>query len=104
MNATLEALVREQRALLLALERDDVNGIARHSEGLGALVFELRDAAPHGPADRPLAEEAVRLADAARARVNLLADMTERRMVRLAAATGKGSSAPTYGRDARLKR
>ncbi len=49
-----------------------------------------------------LATEAMTLTDAARIRVNVLADMTSRRIARLAAATGKGKATQTYGRTGRI--
>ena len=53
---------------------------------------------------KALVGESITLADAARIRVNVLADMTTRRLTRLATATGKGNAAPTYGRNGRLGR
>ncbi len=102
-GAAIEALIACQRALLAALDADDVDGIARHSATIEQAIVRIR-ATPRDPADRGLAEEAMRLADAARVRINVLADTTARRITRLAAATGIGAAAPTYGRDARLRR
>ncbi len=104
--APLEALVREQRALLAALDADDVEAIARHTAGIDEALAHIRASAPRSTSSqaKALAEEAMTLADAARVRVNVLADMTARRLSRLAAATGKGNAAPTYGRNGRLGR
>lgn len=101
--AALEELVREERALIAALDADDVAAIARHSGTVEQAIARLR-APGAAPADATLAREALALADAARVRINVLSDMTARRLTRLAAATGLGATAPTYGRDARLKR
>lgn len=102
-GAAIEALIACQRALISALDDDDVAGIAEHSAAMEQAIVRIR-ATPRGPADAGLAEEAIRLADAARVRINVLADTTARRITRLAAATGIGTAAPTYGRDARLRR
>jgi hypothetical protein len=105
-TAALEALVQEQRALLAALDGDDVEGIARHTAGMDEALVRIRALAPRMVSNdaRRLAEEAKSLADTARARVNILADMTSRRLERLAAATGKGNATPVYGRTGRLAR
>ncbi|HEY0271480.1 MAG TPA: hypothetical protein VGC10_10880 [Sphingomonas sp.] len=105
-TAALEALLREQRALLAALDGDDIEAIARHTAGMDDALVRIRALSPRmtGGDARKLAEEAVTLNDAARVRVNVLADRTSRRMARLAAATGKGNAAPVYGRTGRLSR
>jgi hypothetical protein len=105
-TAALEELVREQRALITALDGDDVEGISRHTAGMDAALVRIRALNPRIVSNdaRKLAEEAKALADAARVRVNVLADMTSRRLARLAAATGKGNAAPVYGRTGRLSR
>ena len=102
-GAALEALIVTQRALIAALDADDVAGIAQHSAGMEQMIVRVR-ATPPGAADPALAREAMRLADVARVRINVLADTTAGRLARLAAATGIGTTAPTYGRDARLRR
>jgi hypothetical protein len=102
-GAALEALIATERALIAALDADDVAGIAQHSATMEQAIVRIR-VTPRGPADPALAEEAMRLADAARVRINVLADTTARRITRLAEATGIGTVAPTYGRDARLRR
>jgi hypothetical protein len=104
--APLEALIREQHALIAALDADDVEAIARHTASVEDAVIRIRALSPRfqGADAKALAEEAMTLADAARVRVNVLADMTSRRLTRLAAATGKGNAAPTYGRTGRLSR
>jgi hypothetical protein len=105
-TAALEALVHEQRALIAALDADDVAGIERHTATLQDAILRVRALGgtfSSGDARR-LVEEAMTLADAARIRVNVLADMTGRRLVRLATATGKGEAHPTYGRTGRLSR
>lgn len=105
-TAALEALLREQRALIVALDADDVDGISRHTAGMDEALVRIRSLAPKfvGHEAKALVEEAITLADAARVRVNVLADMTSRRLARLAAATGKGNATPTYGRNGRLGR
>ncbi len=105
-TAPLEALIREQRALIAALDADDVDAIARHTAGMDEVLVRIHALGPRftGSEAKALVEEAMRLADAARVRINVLADMTARRLSRLAAVTGKGNAAPTYGRNGRLGR
>ncbi len=105
-TAPLEALISEQRALIAALDRDDVEAIAQHTAGVDEALVRIRALAPRftGSEAKALVEESMRLADAARVRVNVLADMTSRRLARFAAATGKGNANPTYGRNGRLGR
>lgn len=105
-TAALEALIGEQKALIAALDADDVDAIAHHTAGVDDALVRIRALAPRftGSEDKALVEEAMRLADAARVRVNVLADMTSRRLARLAATTGKGNATPIYGRSGRLGR
>jgi hypothetical protein len=105
-TAPLEALIREQRALIAALDSDDVEAIARHTATVEDALVRIRALAPRftSAEAKALADEAMTLADAARVRINVLADMTSRRLTRLAVATGKGNAAPTYGRTGRLAR
>ena len=101
-TAALEALVREQRALIAALDGDDVDGINRQTAAVQDMLVRVRALKGKfvgGEAQR-LTEEAMVLTDAARVRVNVLADMTSRRLARLSAETGK--AAGTYGRTGRL--
>jgi hypothetical protein len=102
----LEALIREQKALISALDSDDVAAIELHTASVDAALVRVRASGVRaGNAQaKQLAEEARTLADAARVRLNVLADMTSRRLTRLAAATGKGDASPTYGRTGRLGR
>lgn len=105
-TAALDALVREQRALISALDADDVDGIARQTAAVQDLLTRIRALGPRFASEdaRRLATEAMTLTDAARVRINVLADMTSRRLTRLAAATGKGDAAPVYGRTGRMAR
>jgi hypothetical protein len=105
-TASLEALVREQKALIAALDQDDVVAIERHTATVDEALVRIRSGATRADDAKAslLVEEARTLADAARIRLNVLADMTGRRLTRLAAATGKGDAAPTYGRTGRLGR
>lgn len=102
--APLETLVREQRALIAALDADDAEAIGLHSDTMEQAVQDVRNGRFDGAAARALVEEARTLADEARARINILADHTAQKLARLAAATGKGDAAPTYGRSGRLGR
>lgn len=103
-TAPLEALIREQKALIAALDADDVEGIARQTAAVEDALVRIRALKPRFASNdaKALAEEAMALTEAARVRVNVLADMTSRRIARLAAATGKGRATQTYGRTGRL--
>lgn len=103
-TAVLDALVREQKTLIAALDADDVDGINRQTVAVHDALVRVRalDARVISAEGRRLAEEAITLTHAARVRVNVLTDMTSRRLARLASATGKGKAAGTYGRNGRL--
>jgi hypothetical protein len=105
-TAPLEALIREQKALIAALDSDDVDGISHHTAGVDEALVRIRALSPRfGSAEaKALVEEAMTLADAARVRINVLADMTSRRLARLAVATGKANPNQTYGRSGRFGR
>jgi hypothetical protein len=103
-TAPLEALVREQRGLIAALDADDVEAIARQTAAVDDALVRIRALSPRFVSNdaKRLSEEAMALTEAARVRVNVLVDMTARRMARLAGATGKGKATQTYGRTGRL--
>lgn len=105
-TAPLEALIIAQRALIAALDADDVDGISTQTAAVDDALVRIRALAPRFTSNeaKSLVGEAIVLADAARVRVNVLADMTSRRLARLATATGKGNASPTYGRNGRLGR
>ncbi|MDH7639629.1 hypothetical protein [Sphingomonas oryzagri] len=103
-TAALEALIAEQKALIAALDGDDVEGIARSTAAVEDALLRINALKPRfvGNDTKALAQEAMALTEAARVRVNVLADMTSRRLGRLAAATGKGKATQTYGRTGRM--
>jgi hypothetical protein len=105
-TAPLEALIHAQRALIAALDADDVDAISAQTVAVDEALVRIRALSPRftGAEAKALVGESITLADAARIRVNVLADMTTRRLTRLATATGKGNAAPTYGRNGRLGR
>ena len=103
-TAPLEALIAEQKALIAALDGNDVEGIARATASVEGALLRIHALKPRFVSNdaKALAEEAMALTDAARVPVNLLADMTSRRLARLATATGKGKATQTYGRSGRI--
>lgn len=105
-TAPLEALIAAQRGLIAALDADDVDGISTQTVAVDDALVRIRALNPRFTSSeaKALVSEAIVLADAARVRVNVLADMTSRRLARLATATGKGNATPTYGRNGRLGR
>ncbi|HET8612664.1 MAG TPA: hypothetical protein VFL92_07850 [Sphingomonas sp.] len=102
--ASIEALLGAQRLLIAALDADDVDAIARGSAAVEAALLRVRAQRDwrKTPDLLALAEEARTQADAARARVNILADMTSRRLARLAAIAGRDRPAGIYGRNGRI--
>ncbi len=105
-TAPLEALIAAQRALIAALDADNVDAICAQTKAVDDALNRIRALSPRFTSSdaKALVSESIMLADAARVRVNVLADMTSRRLARLATATGKGNAAPTYGRTGRLGR
>lgn len=103
-TAPLEALIVQQKTLIAALDADDANGIVRATAGVQDALTRIHALKPRFVSNdaRALAQEAMALTEAARVRVNVLADMTQRRLARLAAASGKGRATQTYGRTGRL--
>ena len=103
-TAPLEALIARQKALLAALDADDADAIARSTADVQDALIRIRALKPRFVSNdaHALAREAMALTEAARVRVNVLADMTPRRLARLASATGKGRATQTYGRTGRL--
>jgi hypothetical protein len=103
-TAPLEALIVEQKALIAALDTDDADGIALATAAVEQALLRIRALKPRFVSNdaKALALEAMALTEAARVRVNVLADMTSRRLARLAAATGKGKATQTYGRTGRM--
>jgi hypothetical protein len=97
-------LIAEQKALIAALDSDDVEGIACATAAVENALLRIHALKPRFVSNdaKILAQEAMALTDAARVRVNVLADMTARRLARLAAATGKGKATQTYGRTGRM--
>lgn len=105
MNATpLDTLVRQQHALIEALDNEDADATVAATQAIERALAGIHAAPPSGTQARAAAQDALRLADLARARVNVLADRTEARVTRMAEATGASAAAPVYGRNARLVR
>jgi hypothetical protein len=103
--AAVEALIESEKALISALDADDVSAIERETQLFGAALAKLGPMMKSGDATllAPRAREAMALADAARVRVAFLADATRRRIDTLAAATGAGPRAGLYGSQGRLR-
>ena len=103
--AAVEDLIESEKALISALDADDVGAIERETQAfrtaLERLVPPRESSRP--PLVAPRAREALELADAARVRVAFLADATRRRIETLAAATGQSRGAALYGSHGRLR-
>lgn len=100
----VEGLIASSEALIAAFDAHDIDAIEAALPAFGRGVEALR--APGGVkaslGTRARLEEAMRLADAARARVRYLTDRTQQRIDLLASATGRFDCTPaTYARPGR---
>lgn len=98
--AAIDDLIGHEKALIAALDADDVVAIERATGAFAEALERLRAIGGwRGDGAVPIrAGEAMALAEAARVRVAFLADATRRRLQRIAIATGKGDHANVYGR------
>jgi hypothetical protein len=103
--AAVDALIESEKALIVALDSDDVGAIERETQAFRQALETLgsSDVLDQADALAPLAREAIDLADAARVRVAFLADATRRRIETLTAATGRGPAVAVYGSNGRLR-
>jgi len=102
-EAALDTLAAAQAAHIAALDAGDIDALESATAVLRAAIDEVRAVGGWRarPDLRPLLIDARKRADAARARVNWLTDVTARRLDRLANATGL-PRAQAYGRNGRL--
>ncbi|MBV9840474.1 MAG: hypothetical protein JOY99_02880 [Sphingomonadaceae bacterium] len=103
--ALVETLIESEKALIAALDADDVGAIERETQAFRNALEQLgpTNALADASALQPLAREALALADAARVRVAFLADATRRRIDMLATATGRGPAVTVYASNGRLR-
>jgi predicted lipoprotein len=100
----LDTLIAAEKALIAALDGDDAAAIERGTTAYaGALDAVRGQTGWTGTAEtKAKLAEARMLADAARARVNILADRTRQRLSLFARAAGKDIGVG-YGRNGRLR-
>ena len=100
----LAELAEAGDALVGALDRDDIHEIEATLARFRMAVEAARISGMRKPQPelRELAARAFSAADAARVRINYLADRTRRQLDRLAVA-GRTRPALAYGRDGRLR-
>jgi len=100
----LDALIDAQRALIDALDHGDPSSIESRTTEYATCVARVRAAgAWHAaPELRARVDEARALADAARTRVNVLADRTRQRLALLTGMQGRPARIG-YGRNGRLR-
>lgn len=84
MSDSLDCLIAAQDALIVALDRGDVGGIEAATRNLAATLPAVRSAQP----DERLGH-AQKQAEAARLRVNFLADRTSQKLARIAVLRGE---------------
>ncbi len=108
MTPAVDELIGTSEALIAALDAHDVDAIEAALPAFGRSVNALknsggdRSAWLRSPALRGKVEEAMRLADAARARILYLSDRTQQRLDIFAVAAGRFDATPaTYGRPGR---
>ena len=101
--AALETLIAQQEALIVALDSQDIVKIESSTEAMrDALVQVAAIGSWHDRAEiGARVIQAVKLAEAAKGRVNYLADRNRRQLDALATLTG-APLAPAYGRSGRL--
>lgn len=99
----LERLTHAQATLIVALDSDHIDGIEAATAELAQALGEVRAAGAwrEHPDLRSDIIEALRMADAARGRINYLADRTRRRLD-LMFSLASGSRAQSYRRDGTL--
>ena len=102
--AALDTLIAAERALIAALDGNDPRAIERATTDYAAAVSVVRSCGAWRslPDVKDRVNEAMALADAARTRVNVLADLTRRRLSRLTRAAGRDMGIG-YTRNGRLR-
>ncbi|NIJ08983.1 hypothetical protein FHS31_002613 [Sphingomonas vulcanisoli] len=101
--AALDTLIAREEALIAALDGQDVTQIESSTDAMRAALIELAAiGAWHNRVEvGERVIQAVKLAEAAKGRINFLADRNRRKLDRLATLTG-APLAPAYGRSGRL--
>jgi ethanolamine utilization protein EutA (predicted chaperonin) len=97
----VEMVIAGQAALIAALDAGDVAAIEAATATLGTVLAALRARGVVGDEAGDRIDYALRQSDAARTRVNYLADRTRQRLDRLAARRGVTQS-PVYTTRGRL--
>ena len=101
-EVVVERLILSSEALIAALDSHDIDAIEDAVAAFGQSVEALKVPGGWPQTANPPARlaEALKLADAARARVRYLSDRTRQRIDMLAVATGRFDCTPaTYGRQ-----
>ena len=104
-EATLGRLVAAETTLIHALDGDDVGLVEAAMADLGECVTAVRAIGGWRatPAIMDHLVEGLALAEAARIRINYLADRNHRRLDLLMATAGAQRPTPAYGRDGRVR-
>ena len=100
-GADIEGVIVAQSALIAALDAGDVGTIETATAALSQLLTAVRKNGAMVEVSRDRVEHAVRQTEAARTRVNYLADRTRQRLDRLAERRGLRRSA-TYNATGNL--
>lgn len=87
-DADIESVIVAQAALIAALDAGDVIGIERATAALSRVLVAAKAGGAVAGVTRPRVDHALKQSDAARTRVNYLADRTRQRIDRLAERRG----------------
>ena len=100
-KAAIDSLIESSEALIAALDRHDIDAIEGALTLFGESVRQVKSSGgwQRSPELSARVRDALKLADAARTRVRVLADRTQQRIDLLAAAAGRFDVTPvTYSR------
>lgn len=87
-SSDVEAVIAAQAALIAALDGGNVEAIEQTTAALSGLLVKIRAEGAVHDIDRHRVDHALKQSDAARTRVNFLADRNRERIDRLAARRG----------------
>ncbi len=100
-DADIEQVIDAQAALIAALDAGDVAAIEQATASLSQLLSAMKSGGPVVTVRTKRVDHALKQTDAARTRVNFLADRTRQRLDRLAQRRG-GQRPPTYNAAGRF--
>jgi len=105
VRVAVDGVIEGVEQLIEALDGRDAFTIELANAALTRALDDLRaiGAWRDSPEDLARIDHAISLAEAARVRINLLTDMTQRKMEMLDSVRSGEAAAPTYGREGRSR-